>query len=92
MIGATKVQNYFEMTLFEILYFNRELIKRLQRAGFKPDDCRYIELYGDYKRMRADGDKVTYIVPCLSEKYKVSERKIYSIVKRFGTRCTVGAV
>lgn len=80
------------MTLFEILYFNRELIKRLQRAGFKPDDCRYIELYGEYERMRADGDKVTYIVSSLSEKYKVSERKIYSIVKRFGTRCTVGAV
>lgn len=92
MIGATKVQNYFEMTLFEILYFNRELIKRLQRAGFKPDDCRYIELYGEYERMRADGNKVTYIVSSLSEKYKVSERKIYSIVKRFGTRCTVGAV
>lgn len=80
------------MTLFEILYFNRELIKRLQNAGFKHDDCRYIELYNDYERMRADGDKVTYIVSSLSEKYKVSERKIYSIVKRFGTRCTVGAV
>lgn len=39
------------MTLFEILYFNRELIEKLQNLGIKPDDCRYIDLYGDYKRM-----------------------------------------
>lgn len=92
MIGDAKLRKNIDMTLFEILYFNRELIKRLQNVGFKHDDCRYIELYNDYERMRADGDKVTYIVSCLSERYKVSERKIYSIVKRFGTRCTVGAV
>ena len=36
------------MTLFEILYFNRELIKRLQSAGVKFGDCRYIELYIEY--------------------------------------------
>lgn len=80
------------MTLFEILNFNRELIKRLQSVGFKLDDCRYIELYNDYERMHKQGDKVTYIVSSLSEKYAVSERKIYSIIKRFGTHCTTGAV
>ncbi|MCE2616115.1 hypothetical protein [Phocaeicola oris] len=80
------------MTLFEILYFNRELIKRLQSVGFKPNDCRYIDLYNDYVRMYNQGDKVTYIVSSLSEKYKVSERKIYSIIKRFGTNCMKGAV
>lgn len=28
------------MTLFEILNFNRELLERLTRMGFKPDDYR----------------------------------------------------
>ena len=42
------------MTLFEILYFNRELIEKLKSLGIKPDDCRYIDLYGDYK---------TYVLP-----------------------------
>ena len=79
------------MTLFEILYFNRELIKRLQSAGVKFGDCRYIELYIEYMIMLNRGDKVTYIVSFLSEKYAVSGRKIYSIIKRFGTRCTYGA-
>ena len=79
------------MTLFEILNFNRELLKRLVSLGFKPDDCRYIDLYRDYDRMRRAGDKVTYIVSALSEKYAVSERNIYSIIKRFRTNCTAGA-
>ena len=54
------------MTRFDILYFNRELIKRLQDAGIKPGDCRYIELYEDYRHMIEEGDKVTYIVAVLA--------------------------
>ena len=38
------------------------------------------------------GDKVTYIVSVLSERYSVSERKIYSIIKHLETDCTSGAV
>ena len=80
------------MTLFEILNFNRELLKRLISVGFKPDDCRYLELYRDYVQMRKGGDKVTYIVSVLSERYSVSERKIYSSIKHLETDCTSGAV
>lgn len=80
------------MTLFEILNFNKELLNRLCMVGFKPDDCRYIDLYNEYEQMKNAGDKVTYIVNFLSAKYDVSERKIYEIVKRFGKHCTVGVV
>lgn len=80
------------MTLFEILNFNKELIDRLVSIGFKLEDLRYIELYSDYERMRKQGDKVTYIVSYLSEKYGVSERNIYKIIKHFGTNCKAGAV
>ncbi len=80
------------MTLYEILSINKEMINRLQEFGAKPDDCRYIDLYHDYQAMREDGEKVTYIVTVLSERYHVSERKIYSLVKRFGQHCSVDAV
>lgn len=80
------------MTLFEILNFNKELIDRLISVGFKPDDCRYVPLYADYMRMHGRGEKVTYIVSALSEKYDVSERKVYNVIKKFGTDCTAGAV
>ena len=42
--------------------------------------------------MKNEGEKITYIVSSLSAKYKVSERKIYEIIKRFGKHCTLGAV
>ena len=80
------------MTLFEMLNFNREPLKRLISAGFRPDDCRFIELYRDYTEMRKEGEKVTWIVSVLSERYAVSERKVYSIIKRFGKDCTDVAV
>lgn len=80
------------MTLFEILNFNKELIDRLVSIGFRLEDIRYIELYAEYERMQEQGDKVTYIVSFLSEKYGVCERNIYNIIKRFGSNCTAGAV
>ena len=80
------------MTVFEILKFNRELIKKLCRIGFKPEDCRYIDLYDEYERMKRSGDKVTYIVLHLSDKYGVCELKVYDIIKRFGSDCTADAV
>ncbi|WP_278996713.1 hypothetical protein [Prevotella disiens] len=75
------------MTLFEILNFNKELIKRINQAGIRPDDCNFVELYTEYLEMKKKGEKVTYIVTLLSEKYHVSERKTYTIIKRFGMHC-----
>ena len=72
------------MTVFEILNFNKELLNRLTEIGYKPEDCKYIDLYSDYERMRRNGDKVTYIVNVLADKYDVSERKVYGVIKRFG--------
>lgn len=80
------------MTLYEILNFNREILHKLQIIGIKPDDCKYIDLYSEYQCMKDDGDKMTYIVTFLSEKYDVSERKVYDIIKKFGKDCTISAV
>ena len=80
------------MTVFEILNFNKELLNRLLSIGFKPDDCRFIDLYSEYEYMRNNGEKVTYIVSFLSVKYQVSERKVYAIIKRSGSNCTTDAV
>lgn len=45
------------MIVFEILKFNRELIDRLQKVGFKIGDDRYIDLYEDYERMKKMGKR-----------------------------------
>ena len=39
------------MTAFEILYFNKDLLKRLVELGLKISDYKYVDLYIDYERM-----------------------------------------
>lgn len=80
------------MKIIEILNFNRELLKRLQTAGIRLDDTRYIDLYGEYKDMLDRGEKVSYIVALLADKYDVSERKVYGLIKRFQSDCKPVAV
>ena len=80
------------MKVIEILNFNRELLKRLQASGIRLEDARYIDLYSDYIRMLDQGEKVSYAVAVLSEKYLVSERKVYTPVKRFQSDCKTFAV
>lgn len=80
------------MKIFEILNFHRELLNRLYASGVRLEDTRYIDLYADYSRMLADGEKVSCIVVLLAEKYAVSERKVYSLIKRFQNNCIPRAV
>lgn len=80
------------MKLFEIINFNRELINKLISVGFKPDDCKYLDLYAEYVNLRNGGGKTTWMVAFLAEKYAVSERKIYNVIKHFETDCTACAV
>lgn len=67
-------------------------MKKLQMAGIRLDDTQYVDLYFDYMDMHRKGEKMTYIVSFLSTKYKVSERKVYGIIKRFKKDCTEPAV
>lgn len=77
-----------KMKIFEILNFNREPLKRLQQAGIRIDDVEYIDLYNDYRAMLDGGDKVSYIVAMLADRYHVSERKVYTLIKRYGSECS----
>ena len=80
------------MKVIEILNFKRELLKKLHEAGIRLEDTQYIDLYSDYMNLYKNGEKVSYIVAILSERYAVSERKVYGLLKRFQSDCTSGAV
>ena len=75
------------MKIIEVLKFNRELIKRLKIAGIRLEDEEFVDLYTDYTTLLRHGEKVSYIVARLSEKYAVSERKVYMLIKRFQSDC-----
>lgn len=80
------------MTIFEALIFNRELLTRLRAIGIRLDDTDYIDLFIDFNKMIDAGEKASYAVTTLSDRYDISERKIYAILQRFKSHCTPGAV
>lgn len=80
------------MKVIEILKLNRELLKVCRHVGIRPDDVQYIELYNDYNKLLANGEKVSYIVATLAEHYGICERKVYALIKRFKADCKLYAV
>lgn len=68
------------MKIYELLQFNKELLNCLCSAGIKPGDYKYADLFAEYERLNREGEKKTYIVATLAEKYGISERKVYSVI------------
>lgn len=56
------------------------------------EDVQYIKLYNDYNRLLDEGEKVSYIVAVLAERYNVCERKVYTLIKRLQSDCNPFAV
>jgi len=92
MIGNAKIVIFYRMKVIEILKLNKGLLNVFQKLGIRIDDVRYIELYNDYKKLLDSGEKVSYIVALLSDRYNVSERKVYELIKRFKSDCKLCAV
>lgn len=75
------------MKLIDILNLNRELLNNFRKAGVRMDDVLYIDLFNEYRTLSAQGEKVSYIVARLATEYAVSERKVYSLIKRYKRDC-----
>ncbi|RXE61072.1 hypothetical protein ED328_16895, partial [Muribaculaceae bacterium Isolate-001 (NCI)] len=56
------------------------------------EDADYIDLFVDFNDMVGRGDKVSYAVAILADRYDISERKVYRLVKHFQNDCNPGAV
>lgn len=80
------------MKIIEIVKINRELLKNLHAAGVRMEDEQFVDLYTDYTAMCRHGEKVSYIVAVLADRYGISERTVYSLVKRFSSECNLFAV
>ncbi|MEE0118548.1 MAG: hypothetical protein U0I09_03040 [Bacteroidaceae bacterium] len=80
------------MKVIEILNLNKELLKKFQMAGIRMDDVQYIDLFNEYRVLVTQGEKVSYIVATLADKYTISERKVYDLIRRFKTDCNLSAV
>lgn len=75
------------MKVIEILRLGQNIAKALQGSCIKLSDFRYIELYDEYINIVGTGAKSTYAVAVLSEKYNISERQVYYLLKKFEQDC-----
>lgn len=80
------------MKVIEILNLNKELLKNIQKAGIRLDDVQYIDLFNEYRTLLAQGEKVSYTVAVLANRYGISERKVYDLIRRFKSDCNLLAV
>ena len=72
------------MKVYELLTFNKELLRNIHHVGIRPGDYKYADLYTKYEERIASGEKVTYIVAILAAEYGVSERQVYNLLGKFG--------
>jgi len=79
------------MKVIEILKLGRNMAKTLQDFCINLSDFEHIGMYDEYIDMLESGLKKCYIVAFLSEKYKISERKVYYLIKKFSKDCELGA-
>lgn len=94
LISETVQKYYFllNMKVIEILKLNKGTLKTCRKVGIRMEDVQYIELYNDYNRLLDEGEKVSYIVAVLAERYNVCERKVYTLIKRLQSDCNPFAV
>ena len=93
--GRLTMAKLFVLLIFDIAYEAAGYMIAVAMSvisGIRLEDARYIDLYSDYTRLLDQGEKVSYVVAVLSEKYSVSERKVYALVKRFQSDCKTLAV
>ena len=80
------------MKIIEILKLNRGLLNILKAAGIKVDDVKYIALYNEYQEMVGRGEKVSYAVAMMAERYGISERTVYMVLKQLQKDCNLAAL
>lgn len=75
------------MTQYEALKLSGRLIEQLESVGVRPSDHKYLRLFEEWQEAKRRGEKVGYIVACLADRYSVSERTVYDVVKRLESDC-----
>lgn len=77
------------MTIYEIIAANQSLLKVLKENAVNATDVENLDLYREFKAMKKKQHKTVYCVAVLADKYGMSHRTVYNIVKHFRTEVTL---
>lgn len=70
------------MTNYEILKMNHSLLQLLNKNCISLNDVNNIAVFEEFNEMKQQGLKVRYIAITLAEKYGITDRAVFKIVKR----------
>jgi len=71
------------MKVVELIRASSSLLSILADANVMASDVKYLCMYDDYCRMKAEGHKIIYIVAMLSDVFDISERTVYNVINKF---------
>lgn len=65
----------------DLILFNAELMQKLRKAGIRPDDYKYADLYREYQRLAQTDSSRKVIILSLAQRYGYTDRQVYNIIK-----------
>lgn len=74
------------MTTYQLLRANESLLRLIAENKINIIDVTHLEIYSQFEQMKEEGHKVGYITVYLADKYGMTERGIYKVVKRLGSK------
>ena len=79
------------MKVIELLKLTHISLEILQNACIKISDVQYVKMYDEYRSLISENNKTSYAATVLSQKYGISERQFFYIIKRFEKDCKLPA-
>lgn len=70
------------MKAYELLNINESLLKVMDSLSLAISDVKYVPVIKEYLRLMGEGNKKTYVVQILSDKYDIAERTLYRVVDK----------
>ena len=65
----------------DLILFNEEMMRKLRKAGVRPDDYKYADLYRDYMKMKETESSRKVVILSLAQNYNYTDRQVYNIIK-----------
>lgn len=74
------------MTTYELLKTNENMLRLIVENRIAISDVTHLQIYAQYKKMKEEGHKVGYITIHLADKYGMTDRGIYKVIKRLSKK------
>lgn len=77
------------MTTYQLLRANESLLRLISENKVNITDVAHLDIYTEYLRMKEEGHKVSYIAIHLADKYGMTDRGVYKVIRRLNKKVSI---